>query len=132
MLFSEAFAKLGYSLDNPRQDWSAEKMGGICLTLWSKETDWKALVMDTRIHAKQLASWRDKPGNKKRIRHAKLALAGFDGWIDVVKLDGEPGVSFGNASPWLPSERMGKRWRVTYVDEATGHIRLEVQDYQKP
>jgi len=128
MLFSEAFAKLGYRLESARQDWSAQSETGVCLTLWSKETDWKSLVMDTRIHAKDLVLWKDKPGNKKRIRHSKHALDAHDGWIDVVKIDGEPGVSYGNATPWTPSERMGKRWRITYLNESTGHIRLEAQD----
>ncbi|MBW8753463.1 MAG: hypothetical protein JF595_04825 [Sphingomonadales bacterium] len=90
MQFVEAFNSLGYEVPVWRQDWSAEKPDGICLSLWSKETDWKALVMDTRIHATAIEDWGHKPGNRKRALHARHALDEFDGWIDVVKIDGTP------------------------------------------
>ena len=48
-----------------------------------------------------------------------------DGLLDVVKIDGDPGDGYGNASPWLPSDRMGRRWRITYLDDTSGHLRLE-------
>ncbi|WOE75109.1 hypothetical protein [Alterisphingorhabdus coralli] len=127
MQFSEAFSSMGYNLENKRQDWSAEKDKGVCISLWSKETDWKTLTMDSRLHAGDNQIWKDKPGNKKRIVHARRALDEFDGWIDVVKIDGEPGVSYGTASPWIPEERKGYRWRVTDIDEHTGHIRMQAQ-----
>jgi hypothetical protein len=127
MKFVEAFNALGYDVSNPRQDWSAENADGICLTLWSKETDWKAMVMDTREGAGDIAIWGSKPGNKKRIRHARRALDEFGGWVDVVKIDGEPGTGYGHASPWLPAERKGLRWRITSFEAETGHFRLEAQ-----
>jgi hypothetical protein len=125
--FAEAFEALGYEIELPRQDWSAENERGVCLSLWTKETDWKQLVIDTRIHATDLADWGHKSGNKKRIRHARRAYDEFDGWVDVVKIDGTPGIGYGFASPWVPAERQGRRWRVTYLDDETGHIRLEAQ-----
>lgn len=127
MQFVEAFEKLGYKVAAPRTDWSAERDDGICLTLWTKETDWKNLVSDTRVHADDIQDWGSKPGNKKRIRHAIRALKEFGGWIDVVKIDGVPGVGYGNATPWLPSERKNMRWRITFLDEDVGDIRLEAQ-----
>lgn len=51
MRFVEAFEKLGCEVAAPRTDWSAERDDGVCLTLWTKETDWKNLVSDTRLHA---------------------------------------------------------------------------------
>lgn len=125
MQFVQAFNALGYEVDVPRQDWSAEKADGVCLTLWTVETDWKALVMDTRVHAGPNDAWQHKSGSAKRIKHARRALDEFDGWIDVVKIDGDPGEGYGNASPWVPSDRMGHRWRVVYLEDATGHLRLE-------
>jgi hypothetical protein len=127
MQFVEAFEALGYNVENQRQDWSAENDSGICLSLWTKETDWKQLVMDTRVHATGWNSWGLKPGNKKRAIHAKRALDEFDGWVDVVKIDGDPGVGYGVATPWQPEERKGYRWRITHLDELTGHLRLEAQ-----
>jgi hypothetical protein len=125
MQFVEAFNALGFSLANQRQDWSAENESGICISLWTKETDWTALVMDTRIHAGDLAIWKHKPGNAKRAKHARRALEEFGGWVDVVKIDGVPGESYGHATPWNPEERKGFQWKVTYLDDETGHLRLE-------
>ena len=114
-------------MEDQRQDWSAEKAHGVCISLWAKETDWKALVMDTRIHATDYADWGHKSGNNKRCRHTRRALDEFNGWVDIVKIDGIPGVGYGTASPWLPDERKGFRWRVTFLDDKTGHFRVEAQ-----
>jgi hypothetical protein len=129
MQFVEAFKALGYELGNQRQDWSSAKADGICLSLWTKETDWAALVMDTRIHAGDHSLWAGKAGNKKRIEHARRALNEFDGWVDVVKIDGDPGVGYGTASPWLVAERKNMRWRLVYLDDVSGHLRLEAQEW---
>ena len=127
MRFVEAFKRLGYEVENPRQDWSAERPDGVCLTLWTKETDWKSLVTDTRIHANPIEQWGHKPGNSKRIRHARRAIDEYDGWVDIVKIDGEPGVGYRTASPWKSSDRNGLRWRITYLENTTGHLRLEAK-----
>jgi hypothetical protein len=97
------------------------------MSLWKKETDWKALVMDTRVHADPIEKWGRKAGNKRRIEHAQIACDAFDGWVDVVTIDGVPGEGYGNAQPWWPEARQGKRWRVTFLDPETGHLRLEAQ-----
>lgn len=125
MGFEEAFQSLGYKLVSPRNDWSAEREDGVCLTLWTKETDWKALVMDTRIHATKHEDWGHKPGNRKRIQHAARAMREFDGWVNIVKIDGTPGVGYGDANPWKPDERQGRAWKIVYLEEETGHLRLE-------
>lgn len=127
MKFVEAFNSLGYDVPAQRTDWSAEKSDGVCISLWAKETDWKALVMDTRVHAGPIELWGHKSGNGKRARHARRALDEFDGWVDIVKIDGTPGESYGAASPWLSAERQGFRWRVTFLDDEIGHVRLEAQ-----
>jgi hypothetical protein len=127
MRFVEAFNSMGYDVPAWRTDWSAQKDDGICLSLWTKETDWKNLVMDTRVHADPIEGWGHKPGNRKRILHARRALNEFDGWVDVVKIEGVPGESYGSAAPWEPNERQGRQWRVVFLDDATGHLRLEAQ-----
>lgn len=132
MGFKEAFKKLGYELKTWRTDWSAEHNTGVCLSLWKKETDYKRLLMDTREHAGELEVWRKKAGNAKRIRHAAKAIEQFGGWVDVVTIDGNPGEGYENAHPWIVAERHSKRWRVTYLDKSTGHLRLEAQDWVSP
>lgn len=125
MQYGEAFAKLGYQLAVPRLDWSAERPDGICITLWRSEVDWKALVMDSRTHGGSLEDWKSLPGNSKRVRHAIRALNEFRGFVDCIIVDGNPGKGVTRATPWNPTERKGLRWRITYLEEETGHIRLE-------
>ncbi len=127
MQFVEAFSKSGYKIAAQRSDWSAERADGICISIWKALVDWKVLSLDTRISDTDLEDWGYKPGNRKRIRHAARALREFDGWIDAVMIDGVPGGNYGSAIPWTPSERQGLRWRIVYLDEETGHIRIEAQ-----
>jgi len=128
MLFTEAFAKLGYLVESPRQDWSAAGDNGVCLSLWREEMviECGRLWMDTRIHAGPHAMWVDKRGNILRMKHIQEALAAHDGFVDVVIVKGKPGMSYGDAEPWVAAERRGHRWRVTDFDGSTGHFRAEV------
>ena len=103
MKFVEAFSRLGYELAAPRQDWTAEKCDGVCISLWLKETGMRDGMpwMDTRLHADPLEKWQHKPGNRKRIRHLRRAIEEFGGRVDVVIVSGDPGVSYGTAQPWV-------------------------------
>lgn len=103
MQFVEAFERLGYSVEVPRQDWSAENDKGVCISLWRKEMGVRdgLLWMDTRVHADPLEEWETKPGNRKRIRHLRRALEEFGGHVDLVIVSGEPGISYETAQPWL-------------------------------
>lgn len=125
MQFVEAFERLGYSVEAQRQDWSAENESGVCISLWQKEMGVRdgLLWMNTRVHADALDGWKDKPGNRKRIRHLKRALDEFGGRVDVVIVSGEPGVSYGTAQPWLAEgARAGTHWEISDFDEGTGHF----------
>ncbi len=128
MQFTEAFKKLGYKLDAHRTDWSAANEQGVCVTIWRKEmgADGERLWHDSRIHADPIEQWNHKPGHSKRIKHLKKAVAEYDGLVDVVIVQGEPGVSYESAAPWEPDQR-GHRWRVTFFDEAIGHWVVETE-----
>jgi hypothetical protein len=125
--YAEAFETLGYILVSKRQDWSAEKSDGVCVTLWKRQLDWDRLSYDTRGYKGDDTTWISKSGNKKRIAHAQTALAEFDGWVDAILISGKPGVSYEDAQIWVPAYKGGARWRIVFLDEATGHIRLEAQ-----
>ena len=127
MKYATAFEALGYKLKDPRQEWSSLSRSGVCISLWSKELAVRNRLpwIDTLIHARPLQDWGDKPGNHLRIAHLIVALAKFDGFLDVVLVSGTPGGSFENADPWQ-CEARGGRWRVTRLDQETGHFEAEV------
>ena len=127
MQFVEAFRGLGYKIQAQRQDWSAEKEDGICISLWRKEMGMRdgLLWMNTHVHADPIEKWGQKPGNVKRIRHLRRALEEFGGRVDVVIVSGEPGISYGTAQPWVADGgRAGTYWQVTDFDDATGHFEV--------
>lgn len=123
MQYVEAFNSLGYDVPNPRQDWSAEKTSGICITLWKAEVDWTPAPprMDLWDRAAPgTTQWETLPGHKKRTVHLDRAVSEFDGWLDVIVVTGVPGEGYKNADPWLPEQRAYHRWRVNKFDKATG------------
>jgi hypothetical protein len=125
--FVEAFKMLGYEVEAPRQDWTAEKADGVCISLWRREMGTREglLWMNTRVHADPLEGWHDKPGNRKRIRHLRRAVNELGGRVDVVIVSGEPGVNYGTAQPWLAvGGRAGTYWEVTEFEEETGHFEV--------
>ena len=99
MQFVEAFEALGYSVEVPRQDWSAAKPDGVCISLWKREMGTRGgmLWMSTKVHADPLENWGTKPGNRKRIKHLRRALGELNGRVDVVIVSGIPGVSYATA-----------------------------------
>lgn len=125
MIYKDAFRKLGYKLGSPRQDWSAEKADGVCISLWAKEmhTQDGSLSVDTREDGGPLNDWQTKTGNLKRIQHLERALKEFDGIVDVVIVQGVPGESYQSASPWIAEgARANTVWKVTDLDPETGHF----------
>lgn len=129
MIYALAFDKLGYVLDNKRQDWSAANDVGICISIWQKEcrtgTD-RLPYFDMRELHPAGGEFETKPGFGKRTDHIARCIAEHGGRIDVVLVSGEPGGPFGDAQAWDPAAR-GGHWRVTRFDEATGFFRAEVE-----
>jgi hypothetical protein len=132
VLFTEAFARLGYSVSSPRQDWSAANERGVCLSLWTAEMGYEngRPWVDTQIHAGPHEIWANKHGNKLRISHIQKAVDEFDRYVDVVLVQGIPGEGVDQAEPWIPGQRRGYRWRVINFDRNTGHFRAEAVPYQ--
>lgn len=123
MNFTNAFAALGYDLSHPRTDWSAERQGGVCLSLWSREIKWGKgeASFDTQRDANPIETWNQKPGFKKRLRHIQRAVDEFEGRIDVVLVSGTPGGSYEDAHPWKPEERKAV-WVVESFEQQSGHF----------
>jgi hypothetical protein len=85
--FKEAYAQAGYSLGNPRNDWSAVKDDGkgVALTVWQDEIvkGQGELHLDLRNHP-HLCEWKDRQGNRKRIADIRHGLSQCDGRFDII------------------------------------------------
>lgn len=129
MNYVEAFNSLGYDVPNPRQDWSAEKSNGICITLWKVQVDWTPLPPSFNLwalHEPGKTDWEHLPGHAKRCRHIERAVSEFEGKVDVIIVSGEPTEGYGTADPWLPLERHDHSWFVTKFDSETGFFSATV------
>ncbi len=129
MKYVEAFNALGYQVDAPRADWSAEKADGICITIWNKEknvSDGLPYLDLWELHPEG-GDFTKKPGHKKRTKHLQRAKSEFDGRVDVIFVSGDPlKGSYENASPWFPQERK-KHWHISKFCPETGFFRAEIQ-----
>lgn len=123
MQYVEAFNALGYEVPSPRQDWSAEKTDGICITLWKVEIDWTPPPPRIDLWKSWVPGqndWDNLPGHRKRTQHIGRAMSDFEGWIDVIIVKGTPRHGYGSAEVWNPAQRMNHRWRISRFDQATG------------
>lgn len=123
MQYVEAFNSFGYDIPNARQDWSADRPDGICITLWKSEVEWTPPPprMDLWERAAPGATeWENLPGHRKRSEHLRRAVTEFEGWVDAIIVTGTPGEGYGNAVPWLTEQRVNHRWRVQKFDQASG------------
>lgn len=127
MRYTEAFRVLGYEVVAPRSDWSAERDGGVCISIWEKEmhpvAEGRGVSFDTRTDAQPIAGWGRKSGNRRRIKHLSKAVNELNGHIDVVVVHGTPGQGYLSASPWQRTAG----WRIIYFDPETGHYAAEVR-----
>jgi hypothetical protein len=126
MRYTEAFKKLGYTLDNHQTDWSVANENGVCISLWQEK-----LVRKLPPYFDTDEAWPDgEPGTtttgfKKRTEHIKIACEEFGGFVDVVLRDGSYQGRHGNSMPW-DWKRRGGRWKITEFDPSNGIFRAEV------
>ncbi len=118
MRLHEAYAKLGYKDlgGNSRSpNWSAEKDGGICISLWLAELRGRSKI-DTKTDSGDIAVWGANPKNRTRIKHLSTAIQKYAALVDVVFLEGPVGS--------VESARITPRakWEVLSVDTSTGHF----------
>lgn len=129
MKFTEAFEALGYKLDNPQNEWSAQSDTGVCITVWQKESGVENGLPFYEHHLDAIhpdpSDWTNRSGHKKRARHLIAAEEKFGGNVDVVLLTGEPGISYGSAEPWDKKKR-GGGWKLTKLNHETGSFRVDV------
>ena len=125
MQYAEASRALNYQLISPRNDWTAKKEDGICISLWKQELAFRdgRPWINTKVHCQPIEIWKDKPGNKKRIRHLLKAVSDFEGVVDVIIVHGIPGEKVTSADPWQQKgRRKGYHWQVSEFEQSTGHF----------
>ena len=125
MKYVEAFNSLGYSIPNPRQDWSAEKDGRVCITLWRKEIDWTPPPPSFdlwSLHTPGQTDWENLRGHATRTRHIKRAASKLPLKVDMIIVGGVPSEGYKTADPWLPDDYNGYGWFITKFDEVTGYF----------
>ena len=127
MEFEEAFKSLGYKLESFRQDWTAERDDGICITIWTKQTKVKDGLpyLDCWEIDHNGDDFMEGPAHKKRTLHLERAMNEFDGLVDVILVSGPPGGSYENATPWDSKKRKGS-WKIVKFCSETGFFRAEV------
>jgi hypothetical protein len=83
----DAFAYFGAKATNPRSSWSARSADGatIVLTLWEDgiEDDGKTVVANS-FNRPNLPVWKDRAGNRDRIKNLRLARDNAGGLFRVV------------------------------------------------
>ncbi|SRR6266481_1665225 len=87
MRVRDAFGAFGATVTNERWSWSAisADRNTVVLTWWKDEIRQESghLVYDMRNHHR-LDIWRDRPGNRERIRHLIHARDNCDGLFRIV------------------------------------------------
>ncbi len=123
MKYVEAFKSLGYDVPNPRQDWSAEKHNGVCITLWRSQVQWTPASPQFDLWSLWEPGTHDferLPGQAKRTEHLMHTMSKFGGSVDVIIVKGTPGKSYQDAEPWVLDQRKNYGWRITKFDASTG------------
>ncbi|MBC6442723.1 MAG: hypothetical protein GDA53_06310 [Rhodobacteraceae bacterium] len=128
MTLTEAFAAAGFTLRNPRCDWSAMSDDGkkVALTVWSDEINKsRAPWSYGDIAAQKLAIWQNRAGNSVRKRHLRHVRNHCDGRAELVLVTAQDVTAeprkVERARPW--PERTGV---LQEFDETTGEFRMDL------
>jgi hypothetical protein len=120
---TEAYARLGATIRNPRRTWSAMTDDGdnAILTLWSDLfTDVNRQIFD--VFGELAGEWIHRSENRRRIEHLRYAgdkRAGVFYSIIVTSVNPPP------APRVILTREIGPRMKLTDLDERTGRFRAE-------
>lgn len=118
---TEAYARQGATVRNPRRTWSAITDDGkaVVVTLW---TDRFLDVEQTRYSTFGLSGkgWIDRPENRRRTEHLQNALSKHGGLFRSIIVTPSDGLHSS-----IVARRVGPEMRVTKVDELTGRFEAE-------
>ncbi|MER9971121.1 hypothetical protein [Mesorhizobium sp. M0060] len=118
---TEAYARQGATVRNPRRTWSAITDDGnaVVVTLW---TDRFLDVEQSRYSTFGLSGtgWMDRPENRRRTEHLQHALSKRGGLFRSIIVT--PSDTLHSS---IIARRIGPEMRVTKIDEATGRFEAE-------
>lgn len=118
---TEAYARLGATVRNPRRTWSAITDDGkaVVVTLW---TDRFLDVDQTQYSTFGLSGkgWIDRPENRRRAEHLKHAMSKRGGLFHSIIVTPSD-----DMHSRIVARRIGPRMRVTEIDQVTGRFKAE-------
>lgn len=120
---TEAYARLGATIRNPRRTWSAmtDDNSNVVLTLWSDLfTDVHRQIYD--VFGEPETEWIHRPENRRRIEHLRYVLNKRGGEfysIIVTSVNPPP------APRVILKREIGPRMKLTDLDDRTGKFRAE-------
>lgn len=118
---TEAYARLGATVRNPRRTWSAVTDDGkaVVVTLW---TDRFLDVEQTRYSTFGLSGkgWIDRPENRRRAEHLQQAMSKRGGLFRSIIV-----AASDTMHSRIVARKIGPEMRVTKIDEATGRFEAE-------
>ncbi|MBZ9748294.1 hypothetical protein LB516_23980 [Mesorhizobium sp. CO1-1-7] len=118
---TEAYARQGATVRNPRRTWSMVTDDGkaVVVTLW---TDRFLDVEQTHYSTFGLSGqgWIDRPENRRRIEHLQQAMSNRGGLFRSIIVT--PSDAMHSS---IVARKVGPEMRVTKIDEATGRFEAE-------
>jgi len=132
---TEAFNRLGYDYRATRGVWSAERDGGVLMTIWQQEIRCEPIETGAFLYVdmnelhpigsphRDRLSIDAKP--RSRSLRLKRALEDPQLTVDVVILLGRVGNSDGNVVIWRPEQQNGATWRPVWINDDNNFFRME-------
>lgn len=118
---TEAYARLGATVRNPRRTWSAITDDGkaVVVTLW---TDRFLDLEQSQYSTFGLSGkgWIDRPENRRRAEHLRHAMSKRGGLFRSIIVTPSD-----RMHSRIVERRVGPQMRVTEIDEATGRFKAE-------
>ena len=90
--FSSAYREAGYELNNPRNQWSAQRADGkVAITVWKDEIDRseEPWLYDLSVSHRRFDYWKNLAGNTVRRRHIASALERGCNEFDLILCEAE-------------------------------------------
>ena len=133
----DGFLFFGATQRNEQWSWSAKTPNGnkIIITIWQHEMMGRGedQYLDTRELENDNDEWLDSNGNRERRGLLKHAQDELDGIVYILmtratNVEAGPPWEIGSCYSWEMADGRVNRMKLTFLDEETGHFRVEYLD----